>query len=334
MKTKIFKALLAIICIFTLSYAASAQQMASYTTQLEEKSLPVGEFSTIHVANDFEITLSRGSYGVKVSTDKILAPYVQVYVRAKTLYISYDEKSVPKDTKKLFKGKNAPKPVFRAIVYLPQLNGLQLYGNASAYATDDFNGASFKLEMSDKAQLKNLSVECLDAGINLKKNAQASLTLKVQNQTDIIIDGNANLKVRCDAASLNAQVNSSSDLLLSGGCNNASLKLAGSSNSEATLNLTEKLKLDATGSAEFKLNGTTLDMELNTDKSCKLDAAKFTAKNLVANMAGGSRIDICVEENLNATLVGGSSLYYTGQPVITIGKILKSTLAPVGSTAK
>lgn len=334
MKSKIVKVLLVITCIFTLGVLASAQPVTSYTTQLEEKSLPVGEFSTVNVVDDFEITLTKGSYGVKVSTDKVLAPYVQVYVRSKTLYISYDEKSVPKDTKKLFKGKNAPKPVFRAIVYLPQLNGLQLSNNASVYATDSFNGSSFRLEMSDKAQLKTLTLECTDASINMKKNSLATLVVNAQNQVEVNLDNNANLKLTGNAAALALNTNGNAQLLTAGDCNTAELKLAGSSDTEAGLNVKEQLKLFATGSAELRLNGSVPKMELTAEKSCKLDATKFSTALLAAGMSGSARIDIAVEENLDATLVGGSALYYSGTPAITIGKIIKSTLAPVGSTAK
>lgn len=332
----IVKLLLLVTGIFALSAVASAQQVATYSTQLEEKTLPVGEFATVNVVDDFEVTLTKGSYGVKVSTDKVLAPYVQVYVRSKTLYISYDEKSVPKDVKKLFKGRNAPKPVFRAIVYLPQLNGLQLSGNASAYATDNFNGSSFRLEMTDKAQLKSLTLECTEASLNMKKNAQATLQVSSHNQTEINLDNNANLKLTCQAADLSLVTNGNANLLMTGDCTTAALKLLGSSDTETTLTVAEKLKMDASGSAALTLgsNVPVPQMELTADKNCKLDATKFSAVNLVANLSGNARIDIAVEESLNATLVGGSSLYYSGTPAITIGKIIKSTLAPQGSTAK
>jgi len=332
----IVKLLLLVTGIFTLSAVASAQQVATYTTQLEEKSLPVGEFATVNVVDDFEVTLTKGSYGVKVSTDKVLAPYVQVYVRSKTLYISYDEKSVPKDVKKLFKGRNAPKPIFRAIVYLPQLNGLQLSNNASVYATDSFNGSSFRLEMTDKAQLKSLTLECTEASLNLKKNAQATLQVTTQTQTEVNLDNNANLKLSCNASNLALVSNGNADLLMTGDCTNAALKLLGSSDTETSLTVAEQLKLEASGSAALKLSGNmpVPQMELTADKGCKLDATQFSAQNLVANMSGNARIDIAVEENLNATLVGGSALYYSGTPAITIGKIIKSTLAPQGSTTK
>ena len=61
-------------------------------------------------------------------------------MRSKTLFITYDEKAVPKDIKKLYKGKNAPKPVFRAVISLPELNGFTLEDNVVLNTTEEFFG--------------------------------------------------------------------------------------------------------------------------------------------------------------------------------------------------
>ena len=143
MKALINKMLVLAIASITLLLAAPAAR-AQYTSQLEEKTIPVGEFSGIEVAGDFEVTLSDGPCVAKVTVDKMLSPYVQVYVRGKVLHITYDSKAVPKDVRQLYKGRNAPKPVFRASVSMPELSSLFLGGNAILNCGDVLRQCQFE----------------------------------------------------------------------------------------------------------------------------------------------------------------------------------------------
>ena len=163
-----------ILCLLVLPARAQA------TAGQEEKAIPVGEFSSISVSDDFEVSLVKGKQGVKITSEKELIPYIQVYVRSKTLFISYDEKSVPKDTRKLFKGRGASDPVFRAVVSMPEIGGISLSNNATLSAAEDFKGGAFELNLADKAQVKTLSVQVSSASLTLKKNAQASMNLEVE----------------------------------------------------------------------------------------------------------------------------------------------------------
>ena len=61
------------------------------------------EFDSVDISHTFEATIAEGPYGVKVIVDNTLAPYVEVYVKGKTLYLGYDAKSVPADIKKMYK---------------------------------------------------------------------------------------------------------------------------------------------------------------------------------------------------------------------------------------
>ena len=62
----------------------------SLSAELSDRDIAVSEFNAVNVSDDFEVTVSRGTYGVRLTVDKELAPYVEVYVRSKTLYIAYD----------------------------------------------------------------------------------------------------------------------------------------------------------------------------------------------------------------------------------------------------
>ena len=320
---------LAIFAATLLAFPAKAQ----VTTQLEEKTLPVGDFSSISVADDFEVSLVKGAYSVRVTTVKELAPYVQVYVRAKVLYITYDEKSVPKDIKKMFKGKGSPEPVFRAVVYLPELNGVTLANNVTLMSTDEFSGFNFEMNLGDKSQVKSLTVRASNVTVNMKKNAQATVTLKADNRMELNTDGNAVLKLSGQAMELAMNAAGSSEVSAIGDFRSSTLTM-GNSATALVSQKSDKAVLQVSGSSNLTLTGDAEQMVVRGDKNALVEANGFTVKKVEANLSGSARVNVTVTELIDATLVGGSSLYYTGTPSIQIGKIIKSTLAPYGATAK
>ena len=326
----IFRTASVAICAFILALVPAHAQLSS---QLEEKTFPVGDFTSISISDDFEISLVRGICSAKVTADKELFPYVQVYVRGKVLHITYDEKSVPKDIKKLYKGRGAPTPVFRAVVSIPTLGAITLSNNVSLTSTEEFSATDFELNLSDKAQIRNLSLKTSGATLNMKKNAQALLNIRADKRLEINTEGNANLKLTADAAELSVASAGSSELALSIDTKQATLNLGGSSNVNLALE-TEHLTLQTAGSSKLTLTGVSDEMSVRGEKSSLVEANGFSVKKLDANLSGSSRVNANVSEHIDATLVGGSALYYTGTPTILIGKIIKSTLAPYGSSSK
>ena len=319
------------LVIYTSALAIVPARAQTY--QLEEKTLPVGEFSSVSVTGDFDVTLVKGAYSVKVTTYQVLAPYVQVFVRSKTLYIAYDEKSIPKDTRKQFKGRGAPTQVFRVVVYLPELNGISLEDNVTLSSTDEFSGNGFTMSLDEKAQVKSLKLRATNISLNMKKNAQASLTLKADNRLEVNTEGNANLKGSLESPEMVFNTSGASQVAINGEGKSATFNLNGTSNVTATLK-EEKTVLSVSGNADLKLIGSSDNMVVNADKSAEIEANDYEVKKVEAKMNGGAKLNAKVTEHLDATLVNGASFYYTGTPSITVGKIIKSTLAPFGSTAK
>lgn len=329
MKTLVQKVLL----IVTLTIASVIAAQAQYTYQLEEKILPVGAFQTINVSDDFEVTLAKGTYSAKVTVDNVLSPYVQVYVRSKTLYVDYDQKAVPKDIKNLYKGKNTPTPVLRVTVYMPELNGITLSDNASIVAADSFDGNSFDLTLNDKAQVRNLSLNCNNANVTMKKNTSAVLTLVAKEKINLNTEGNASLQLIGNTEEMVVTAEGSSVVVVTGDSQSSNITTS-SSASVSCSQKTKKVTLQMGGSSTLTLNGEAESLLITSEKSASLEANEFIVKKVDANMSGSSKANVNVTESVDATLVGGSALYYTGTPEIKIGKVIKSTLAPFGSTAK
>ena len=318
-----------LLCLAVLASAFAFPSRAQFVNHLEESTLPVGEFTMVSASGDFEVTLSKGSYGVRLTTDKNLTPYVQVYVRSNTLYLTYDEKSVPKDIKKLYKGKNASQPVFRAVVSMPQLNGIELDDNVILSSAEAFYGSDIVISLTDKAQVRNLTVQGNSITVNMKKNAQAALTLTADKKMEVTTDDKAILKLAEKAREITLNAKGNSDNALSGEGEILNLNLS----EKATGNVSHRTKnavLNVGGSSKLILTGTGEYLEVKGGKNAEVEAVAFPVKTMKAELDGG-KVNVAVEKELNVTLLGGSSLFFTGSPTLIVNKIVKSTLAPAGT---
>lgn len=318
-----------LLCLAVLASAFAFPSRAQFVNHLEESTLPVGEFTMVSASGDFEVTLSKGSYGVRLTTDKNLTPYVQVYVRSNTLYLTYDEKSVPKDIKKLYKGKNASQPVFRAVVSMPQLNGIELDDNVILSSAEAFYGSDIVISLTDKAQVRNLTVQGNSITVNMKKNAQAALTLTADKKIEATTDDKAILKLAEKAREITLNAKGSSDNALSGEGEILNLNLS----EKTTSNVNQRTKnavLNVGGSSKLILNGAGEYLEVKGGKNAEVEAVAFPVKTMKAELDGG-KVNVAVEKELNMTLLGGSSLFFTGSPTLIVNKIVKSTLAPAGT---
>lgn len=304
--------------------------------RLVDKTYPVGDFTALEIADDFDVTLTRGVNSVKLTVDEPLLQYVDVYVRSKTLFVVYNEKSVPKDIKKLYKGNKAPKPVFRVSVSLDRLTGISLADKAVLLCGDEFN-ASDKLEvkMTDKAQLKGLSAEATTIKVNLRKNAQASLNLRsldALGRIEVSIDDNAKLKMTANAHTATVTADDNAELTMSGDNTLLNLNASGKSRLEVT-DRAENTTCNMNGSSDIALTGSSDELSIKTDGKAELDAPSFTVKRLKAVMAGG-KATVSVSDELEMDLSGGSSLTFSGAPAMKIVKIEKSSLYPRSASVR
>lgn len=309
-------------------FPAGAQTLAA---QLEDKEIPLSEFNSIDVEDNFEVTLVKGTYGMRLTVDKELAPYVEKYVKSRTLHLSYDVKSVPKEVKKLYKGKNAIAPVFRAVISLPELEAITLSDNATVTGTEVFNADKFTLTLSDKSVLKSLTVNARTAYLVLHKNAQAVLDLNVEGSAELIADGNSSIKLTATAREL--AINTANAALVSAQVSTDSMNLSSAATSQLSLDgTTQKAFISAEGSAKLNLSGAVSEkMQVKTSRNAHVDAMSLQSRDVEANCAGSSDLIVAVSGILDVTLSGGSALYYTGTPEFRIGKVIKSTLAPYGT---
>ena len=317
---------------FTLAivFSASGLSAQALSAQLSDKEIPVSEFNALNVTDDFEVTLARGAYGVRLTVDKELAPYVEVYVKAKTLYITYDEKSVPKEIKKIYKGKNGLTPVFRVVAYTPEIQSITLSDNAVFIGVEEFTASQFELSATGKSQVKNLSVSAASAKIALKKGAVAVITAKTDRGVEVSTEGSSNLKLTSSGNEMIVNSEGSSVVVANGPSSSLNVFTAGSSQVSVTTD-TGDVSLTMEGSSKVTLSGHAGNLSVKGSRSSSADAYSMPFKEVVADLSGSSNVTVTVSDKVDATLVGGSALYYNGTPEFKIQKIVKSTLAPYGT---
>ena len=331
LKDKSLKAFIGMIAFaFALSLAPQRIAAQSLSAQLTDKDITVSEFNAVNVSDDFEVTVSRGAYGVRLTVDKELAPYVEVYVRSKVLYISYDEKAVPKELRKLYRGKGALTPVFRVGAYTPELKAVTLADNATLTGVEEFTASEFELTAAGKSQVRNLSISAASARIVMKKNATANLNLKTDRGVEVNTDNNANLKLTFTGRELALTADGSSVIVADGPTRSLNLSTGGSSQ-VSVVSDTEEVEITAEGSSKLTLTGKALEMAVKGSRSSVVDAFAMPIEEVEANLSNSSTVTVSVSKKVSVNLVGGSALFYSGSPVFQIEKIVKSTLAPYGT---
>jgi len=296
----IYKALAIATLIATSMSAAIAQ-----TRTIEHE---YSEFDSIVASNDFKVNLVvSDTYATKVVVDDALESYVQCYVKAKTLYIALDEKNIPKDVKKSYKGKNVSDPVLTAVVYMPSIKALTLSDGASFTTTSTIENTDFTLSMTDNCSITNMSVTVnKTAEINLSKKSKiASLYLRA-DEAVINADGSATLTSEVNAQKVKIANSGSAELTINGESEDASVSLSGGS------------KLLMTGKADsFKVSG--------KGSSAKVDAAGLQVKDAVMVFSGAT-VSIDPSKSLELDLGKGADLTYSDNPEIKIVKIQSASV--------
>ena len=334
LKDNSLKAIIGMVAFAAVLLMAPQRAAAqSLSAQLTDKDITVSEFNAVNVSDDFEVTVSRGTYGVRLTVDKELAPYVEVYVRSKVLYVSYDEKAVPKELRKQYRGKGALTPVFRVVAYTPELQAVTLSDNATLNGVEEFTAGEFELTTAGKSQVKNLSISATSARISMKKNAVATLNLKTDRGVEVNTDNSANLKLTFTGRELALTADGSSVVVADGGTTrslNLNLSTGGSSQ-VSVISDTEKVEVTSEGSSKLTLTGKAREMEIKGSRSSVVDAFAMPMEEVEANLSNSCTVTVSVSKKVSVNLVGGSSLFYSGSPVFEIEKIVKSTLAPYGT---
>lgn len=291
--------------------AAGILSLGTAQAQSAQKQQTFESFSSISVSGDFQVTLTPGSeYGATLSVDQACMPYVQCFVSSGTLIVTVGK--LPKEVKKLYKGKN--KPSYYVVITAPKLGGVSLSDNATLMGTGNFTADQFKLDLAGRSQVRHLTVEdAAAADVTMAKNTIAELNL--------------------DADRISVSTNGSSSLRLQFSAENLALQAHGSSTLSATGD-TGTTALTADGSSKVSLSGNSEEgIAFSTSGSTSVDALACKTPKADVVMTGGTVVEAATEA-LKLELSGRSSLIFDHDPSIEIVSVKTSSINHYGASTR
>lgn len=292
----------ALVCGVLLFTAVASAATGQYSRSLSP-------FSGVDISGPFEVRMVCGSeYRALLSYEEAFDDYVVCDVRNGVLTLSLDERKVPGEVKRQFRGKGTPDPVFSAVIYVPDLlQSVILSGKSVLYETEDlFDKAKITFELSENAVLKKMSVSTLAFKVVVRGKASADLvvgcrefvaetanacSLKVEETSEVssyYLQGSSRVTARSETRALNVHTKS-----------NCTMTISGSGNT-----------------ADFDINGTS-----------EVDAFGFEVPDATVTMTSVCKLGESAYRNLKVNLNGGSALFFANEPAVSIENIKSSTMS-------
>lgn len=288
----------------TLCVASVVSGLAQTRTIEHEYS----EFTSIVASNGFHVNLVKDEiYATRLTVDDALESYVQCYVKAKTLYIGLDDKNIPKDLKKSYKGKNASDPTLVVTVYAPSINALTLSTEATFSANYTIAVPSFNLNLSDNCSVNNLSIEA-PKSVNLtvaKKANISSVDIKT-GRLEVSASGNGIITGQISVDAISVISTNSAEVSFNGNMKNSEINASGSS----------KILLTGRGD-KLAVSGKGV--------SSKVDASGLSVDEASVDVSGVSVL-VNADKTLELNLEKAAEVQYSGDPDIEIVKIQNSSV--------
>lgn len=306
MKRLNYRLLLVLIAIAAAgSLPLSAQRVRS--TVKDE--LPA--FSRIVLGGEFSLDIRYGKqYRARMAVEELFGDYVQFSVADSTLTVTMDERKVPGEVRKLFKGKDSRSPEFRIEVTMPEtLRELSLDGRAALVAADDLVfDASVSVKLSDNARIASVSFKADRVRLSLDRKADATLSVSCDS---LFVEqgGSSNLDVTHRSTASAFAVSGSTTLLVRGE--------------------TGLLKLDAKGFSKSILNGKAPVARYRIGTSSQVNAVSLDNARAFAEVAGlNSSLTTAATDELTVDLGTGATVYFLNDPTLRVLYLKNASLIP------
>ena len=297
-----YRVLKLVACVFALAAAG-----LSATAQTKQISHDFSAFDALDIDYDFNVKVVESrNYSVSLNVDDILKDYVQAYVKNHTLFITLDQKSLPSDIKKLYRGRKSSTPLLEATVFTPEpLATVSLAGASVLSINYDLECKEFRLDMKENARIEHLTVDAGTVTVNLEGKSFADLVVYADN--------------------IKANVANSSLLELEQDSENLEIVTGGSGEVRAegeTLNAV----LTTSGSSKVTLNGKTDKLSVTGSGSSSVDALNFKTSDCTVKLSNSCKVYEAATEAIHVDLTGNSTLVFDGEPTVDIINVKSSTL--------
>jgi len=266
-------------------------------------------FHSIELGGDFALDIEYGKqYRMRLSVEELFADYVMFSALDSTLAVTLDERRVPTEVRRLFRGKEAP--VFRVSVTMPEtLRSLELDGRSVLLSADDLvvDPDSFELCVTDNARVASLAFGSGRVALTLDKKADVDMS------------------VTCD--SLSVSLAGTADLDLTHHTQVSAFETSGSS-TLAVKGETGLLKLNSRGFSKSILNGEAPVVRYKLANSSQVNATLLEAKRAFVEMSGLGSLTQAASEELSVDLSAGATVYFLNDPAIRVIYLKNASLIP------
>ena len=273
-----------------------------------------GKFDSISVDNGFEVTIMKGSENkVNLQVEAPYAQFVTAGVNGSTLDIKVDEKSVPADVKKQYKGKN---PVFTATITMKEpLCALTLKGSSVLASGQTFvnDGNNITITVSDNAKVDGLKVMSKSLELKLDKKGTAIVDFTGEKVV-ATTSGGSNLDLTRVAKIDNFTVEGSSDFVVRGE--------------------TEEVTLTSKGNSKSVLNGKSTSAAYTVGGTSNVNAINMENRLTSVAMNGLCTVTEAATDSLKVNLSAGSKLVFNNDPTFIIENVKASSIVKYSSKEK
>lgn len=275
--------------------------------QTVTKSNEFSDFSSIEASYNFDVVIKEGTSKVEWIVDQVVEDLVQIYQKGNTLVLSFDTKSMTKEQKKHYKGKNAPTMVLKAIIHTPNLESLSLKDNVKVDASGaHFNVNGFTLKMEDETSISGLNVTARNVSVETLDKVSATASF----------DAPKVLLKSAKKSLLKANLSN---------CEELTVKTDGSAEVTAS-GSSEIINVNASGSSKIAItNGTAKKLGLASKNSAETDVTAYTLEEAELAMVGGKAY-VNATKILSLDLKGGSLVSFMSDPSVEIVKVEKSSI--------
>lgn len=268
-------------------------------------------FHSIELGGDFALDIEYGKqYTVRLSVEELFADYVLFSVLDSTLAVTLDERHVPAEVRKIFRGKDASTPVFRIYVTMPEsLRSLKLSSRAVLLSADDLvvDSDRFQLLVTDNARVASLAFGSGRVALALDKKADVRMSVTCDSLS-VVQAGTANLNLTQHTDVSAFDVSGSSTLEVKGE--------------------TGLLKIDSRGFAKSVLGGEAPVVRYKLANSSQVNATLLESSRAFVEMSGLGSLTQAASEELSVDLTGGATVYFLNDPAIHVIYLKNASLIP------
>ncbi|MBR6875641.1 MAG: DUF2807 domain-containing protein [Bacteroidales bacterium] len=291
-------------------FCALAQPLLGQSVR-ETNHPELAAFHSIELGGDFALDVQYGKqYAMRLSVEELFADFVMFSVLDSTLAVTLDERRVPAEVRKLFRGKDAATPVFRVFVTMPEsLRSLKLDSRAVLLSADDLvvDPERFHLQVTENARVASLAFGSGQVEIEMDRKAEASMSVTCDSLT-VVQAGTSRLDITHHSQVSAFDVSGSSALDVKGE--------------------TGLLKIASKGFSKSILNGKAPVARYKLANSSQVNATLLETSRAFVEMSGLGSLTQAASEELSVDLTGGATVYFLNDPAIHVIYLKNASLIP------